>query len=53
MLAMLRERMARILPAPSTAISPTVTLSRPCVSDRNASLRSDVHFTGRPSFWAA
>ena len=31
----------------SIANSPSVILSRPCVSDRNASARSDVHFTGR------
>ena len=47
MLATLRVRSARNLPSLSIAISPSVMLSRPCVSDRNASLRSLVHFTGR------
>ena len=32
----------------SVASSALVTWSRPCASDRNASERSEVHFTGRP-----
>ena len=53
MLATLRVRSARNLLSASSAISPSVMLSRPCVSDRNASLRSDAHFTGAPSLRAA
>ena len=53
MLATLRVRRARNLPSLSIAISPSVTLSRPWVSATNASLRSDAHFTGRPSLRAA
>ena len=52
MFATLRVRSARNLPLASIAISPSVMLSRPCVSDRNASDRSDAHFTGRPSLRA-
>src|SRR5262249_60606396 len=37
----------------SIASSPVVTLSRPCVSHRNASARSAAHFTGRPKARAA
>ena len=42
-------RSARILPSASNAISAWVTWSRPCASVRNASERSRVHFTGRPT----
>ena len=38
-----------ILPSASNAISAWVTWSRPCASARNASLRSQTHFTGRPT----
>ena len=44
---------ARILPPSSIAISAWVTWSRPWASHRKASVRSLVHFTGRPTFLAA
>ena len=46
-LAVVFTRMARNLPSLSSASSATVTWSRPCASDRKASERSEVHFTGR------
>ena len=42
-----------ILPSSPNAISAWVTWSRPCASARNASERSQVHFTGRPTFFDA
>ena len=46
---MVLARSAVILPSASNAISAWVTWSRPCASVRNASERSQVHFTGRPT----
>ena len=42
-------RTARNLPFLSSASSASITMSRPCASDMKASLRSEYHFTGRPS----
>ena len=42
-----------ILPLASSASSACVTWSRPCASERNASVRSAVHLTGRSIFFAA
>ena len=47
MLAVVLTRMARNLPSLSSASSAFVTWSRPWASERNDSLRSAVHFTGR------
>ena len=40
---------ARKRPLASIAMRPVVTLSRPCASARKCSVRSQIHFTGRPS----
>ncbi len=53
MAAMVRTRMPRIFPAPSKAISASVTWSRPCGSLTKVSVRPARHFTGWPSFLAA
>ena len=53
MLAMVLTLKPRMRLPSSSASSAVVTWSRPCVSERNASLRSDVHFTGRFSIRAA
>ena len=45
--------MARNLPSLSSASSASVMLSRQCSSERKASLRSAIHFTGRPVSFAA
>ena len=50
---MVDTRIARILPSSAVAISAWVTWSRPCASQRKASVRSPFHFTGRPTFFAA
>ena len=41
------------MPSALSASLHWVTWSRPCVSDRDASLRVDTHFTGRPTLRAA
>ena len=47
------KRMPRMRPSPSSASSPRERTSRACSSARNTSERVPVHFTGRPSFFAA
>ncbi len=47
MFAVVCTRIARNLPSLSSASSACVTWSRPCASDRNASLRSAAHLIGR------
>ena len=46
-------RIARNLPSAPIASSPWITLPRPWLSERKASERVDVHFTGRPVAFAA
>jgi len=46
-------RSPSILPSAESASSAWVWWSRPCASDRKLSLRSPVHFTGRPTRRAA
>ena len=53
MLATVSTRMPWILCSASRASSAVVTWSRPMASERKVSLRSPVHFTGRPSARAA
>ena len=53
MFAMVCTLSAVKLPSASIASSAWVTWSRPCASDRKLSVRSPVHFTGRPTFLAA
>ena len=53
MFAVVLTRSARNLPSSSSASSACVTWSRPCASERNASLRSAVHLIGRPTRFAA
>ena len=48
MAAMVLTRIARKWPSLSSASSASVTLSRACASDRKASVRVLIHFTGRP-----
>ena len=48
--AVVRTRIAKNCPSLPSASSAVVMWSRPCASDRNASERSEVHFTGRPSW---
>jgi len=47
------KRMPKIFPCESTANAPRERTSRACSSARNTSERVPVHFTGRPSFFAA
>ncbi len=47
MLQIVFTRSARKWPSLSSAISATLSWSRPCASDMKLSLRSAVHFTGR------
>ena len=47
------KRMPRMRPLLSSASSPLERTSRACSSARNTSERVPVHFTGRPSFFAA
>jgi len=49
----IEPRMARKVPAASSASSASLMQSRPCSSASGASLRSQVHFTGRPSLRAS
>ena len=53
MLAMVCTLSAVKLPSASMASSAWVMWSRPCASERKLSVRSAVHFTGRPSLFAA
>ena len=53
MLARVSVLSARNFPSLSIASSIFVTWSRPCASDTNASDRVEVHFTGRPTTFAA
>ena len=48
MAAMVVTRMPRKTPSLSSASSASVTLSRACASERKASVRVEIHFTGRP-----
>ena len=48
MAAIVLTRKPSMMPSLSSAISASVTLSRACASDRNASVRVEIHFTGRP-----
>ena len=50
---MVRMRTASVLPFASKAISARVTWSRPCGSHWKVSVRPLIHFTGRPSRFAA
>jgi hypothetical protein len=47
------NRIARNVPSAARASSPWITLPRPWLSERNASDRVDIHFTGRPVAFAA
>ncbi len=48
MAAMVLTRKPSMMPSLSSASSASVTLSRACASDRKASVRVEIHFTGRP-----
>ena len=48
MAAMVLTRKPSMMPFLSSAISASVTLSRACASDRKASVRVEIHFTGLP-----